>query len=88
MFPESISCTNPQGGLFTWLTFPQGIDATALMKDRTLPEAKVAYVPGGSFYPNHEEKNHCRMNYSCMSEEKIVEGVSRLGMILRETMKK
>lgn len=87
IFPKNIIFTNPQGGLFTWLTFPENIDAAALMKERTLPEAKVAYVPGASFFPINEEKNHCRMNYSCMPEEKIVEGVTRLGMILKETMR-
>ncbi len=86
MFPEGISCTNPQGGLFTWLTFPESIDATALMKNRTLPDAKVAYVPGSSFYPVQPELNHCRMNYSCMPEEKIVEGITRLGMILKDVL--
>lgn len=83
-FPKSISYTNPEGGLFTWLTFPEDVDATRLMKERTLPEVKVAYVPGASFYPVDEEKNHCRVNYSCMSEEKIIEGMGKLGRILRD----
>ncbi len=83
-FPKSISYTNPEGGLFTWLTFPQDVDATRLMKERTLPEVKVAYVPGASFYPIDEEKNHCRVNYSCMSEEKIIEGMGKLGSILND----
>ncbi len=83
-FPKSVSYTNPEGGLFTWLTFPKEVDATRLMKERTLPEVKVAYVPGASFYPVDEEKNHCRVNYSCMSEEKIIEGMEKLGRILRD----
>lgn len=83
-FPKSVSYTNPEGGLFTWLTFPEDVDATRLMKERTLPEVKVAYVPGASFYPVDEEKNHCRVNYSCMSEEKIIEGMGKLGRILRD----
>lgn len=83
-FPKSVSYTNPEGGLFTWLTFPEDVDATRLMKERTLPEVKVAYVPGASFYPVNEEKNHCRVNYSCMSEEKIIEGMGKLGRILRD----
>lgn len=83
-FPEHVKYTNPQGGLFTWLTFHKDLDATALMKERTLPEAKVAYVPGATFFPVVEEKNHCRINFSCMSEEKIVTGITRLGKILHE----
>lgn len=83
-FPGNVSFTDPQGGLFTWLTFIKDLDAGWLMKERTLPEAKVAYVPGASFYPVIEEKNHCRVNYSCMSDEKIVDGITKLGRILKE----
>lgn len=83
-FPKNVSFTDPQGGLFTWLTLQKDIDTTWLMKERTLPEVKVAYVPGASFYPVNEERNHCRINYSCMSDEKIVEGITKLGKILKE----
>lgn len=83
-FPANVSYTNPQGGLFTWLTFIKDLDASWLMKERTLPEIKVAYVPGATFYPVNEEKNHCRVNYSCMSKEKIVDGITKLGKILKE----
>ena len=82
-FPAQVSATNPQGGLFTWLTLPAHIDAAALMRDRVLPEAKVAYVPGAAFFPAQAEQNHCRMNYSCMPEEKIVDGIHKLGDILK-----
>jgi len=83
-FPKDVRFTNPQGGLFTWLTFRKDLDATALMKERTLPDAKVAYVPGATFFPVVQEKNHCRINFSCMSEEKIMTGITRLGKILQE----
>ncbi|MFT8322139.1 MAG: PLP-dependent aminotransferase family protein [Bacillus sp. (in: firmicutes)] len=83
-FPESIQYTNPEGGLFTWLTLPKNIDTASLMKDRLLPEAKVAYVPGSSFFPGKQEHNHCRLNYSYMPEEKIVVGMTRLGKLLTE----
>jgi 2-aminoadipate transaminase len=82
-FPAQVSATNPQGGLFTWLTFPAHIDAAALMRERVLPEAKVAYVPGVAFFPVQAEQNHCRMNYSCMPEDKIVDGIHKLGDILK-----
>jgi 2-aminoadipate transaminase len=81
-FPPEVTYTNPEGGLFIWLTFPKHIDATELMK-RTLEEAKVAYVPGGTFFPNIQEANHCRMNYSGMSDDKIVQGISAFGKILK-----
>jgi 2-aminoadipate transaminase len=82
--PQSVRYTNPEGGLFTWLTFPDGVDTTRLMKERVLPEAKVAYVPGSTFFPVNEEANHCRLNFSYMSKENIVRGVTAFGHILKE----
>jgi DNA-binding transcriptional MocR family regulator len=80
-FPAHSTCTNPVGGLFAWATFPKEIDAAVLLKKAL--EQKVAFVPGEPFYPNGGNANHCRLNYSCMSEEKIVEGITRLGKVLK-----
>ncbi len=85
-FPKSIRWSDPQGGLFTWVTLPEGADASAIMRDRLLPEAKVAYVPGDSFFARNPLSNHCRLNYSCMPEEKIVDGISRMGAVFAQSL--
>jgi len=79
-FPEGVKFTRPHGGLFAWVELKEGLDAKAIMDD-CLKE-NVAYVPGGSFFPNGSHANYFRMNFSCMNEEKIVEGVKRLGKVL------
>jgi DNA-binding transcriptional MocR family regulator len=86
LFPPSVGFTRPEGGLFTWLTFPEGFDATAFMRDRALPEAKVAYVPGATFFANEQQPNHARVNYSGVSDERIVAGTTRLGELLRSAL--
>jgi 2-aminoadipate transaminase len=86
LFPPSVEFTRPHGGLFTWLTFPDSFDATAFMRDRALPEAKVAYVPGATFFANEQRANHARMNYSGVSEERITAGITRLGNLLRTAL--
>ena len=50
-FPDEVTFTDPQGGLFTWLTFPEAFDTEVFMRDHALPEAKVAYVPGRNVLP-------------------------------------
>ncbi len=85
-FPQEVSFTDPEGGLFTWLTFPQGFDAEAFMRARMLGEAKVAYVPGASFYPEAQEANHARVNYSGQSDERIVAGMTALGRVLKDEL--
>lgn len=84
-FPEGVTFTRTDGGLFTWVTLPEGIDAAKLMAEVVLPN-NVAYVPGEPFYPNGGNANHFRMNYSCMPEDRIVEGVKRLGNALTEAI--
>lgn len=85
-FPQEVAFTDPEGGLFTWLTFPQGFDAEAFMRARMLGEAKVAYVPGASFYPEAQEANHARVNYSGQSDERIVTGMTALGRVLKDEL--
>ncbi len=83
-FPGGIAFTDAQGGLFTWLTFPTGFDSEAFMRERALPRAKVAYVPGATFFPVRTEPNHARMSYSTQSDERIVAGISALGAELHK----
>ena len=85
-FPEGITFTYPEGGLFTWVTLPEGMDAKELMP-KVLAK-NVAYVPGGPFYPHGGNANHFRLNYSNMPEERIVEGIKRLAEVLKEELAK
>lgn len=77
--PAGVTWTVPDGGLFTWLTFPGGFDAEAFMRDELLPKARVAFVPGASFFPVAPRPNTARLNFSGASEDRIREGVRRLG---------
>ena len=81
-FPEGVTFTRPDGGLFTWVELPEHINARDVLK-RSL-ERNVAFVPGGSFFPNSVRENTLRLNYSNMPEDRIVEGLKRLGEILFE----
>lgn len=85
-FPEGITFTYPEGGLFTWVTLPEGMDAKELMP-KVLAK-NVAYVPGGPFYPHGGNANHFRLNYSNMPEDRIVEGIKRLAEVLKEKIGK
>lgn len=84
-FPAEVKYTYPVGGLFTWVELPSYIN-TKEMALQCL-EKKVAYVPGGSFFPNGGKNNCFRMNYSCMSDEKIIEGVKVLAEVIQANLK-
>ena len=85
-FPAGVTWTKPEGGLFTWVTLPEGVDAGKIAPK--LLEQNVAYVPGGAFYPYPGKENHFRLNYSNATEENLVEGIKRIGAVLTAELSK
>ena len=81
-FPKNLEYTIPQGGLFTWVTLPEHINTKEIMEECLLDN--VAYVPGGSFFPNGGHENCFRLNYSNMPDDKIVDGIERLAKVLHK----
>jgi 2-aminoadipate transaminase len=79
-FPRECQWTRPQGGLFLWVTLPDGSDADKLL-EQALQE-NVAFVPGGCFFANDGKagKRHLRLNFSNEQPERIREGIRRLGV--------
>jgi len=78
--PAGVRWTHPEGGLFLFLTMPEGFDAVKFY-DRAL-DAGVAYVAGEFFHPDRSGKNTMRLNFSFMSPERITEGVRLLADLL------
>jgi 2-aminoadipate transaminase len=85
-FPEAASFTRPQGGLFVWVTLPESVDTAAFMLDRLLPEAKVAYVPGATFFPVVQQHHHARVSFSGVPDDQLARGISRFGELLHEVL--
>jgi len=81
-FPENVKYTHPEGGLFLWVELPCYIKARELLL--TCLKENVAFVPGDSFFPNGGVENTLRLNYSNMSEERIIEGIKRLAKVIKE----
>ncbi|MFH1907803.1 MAG: PLP-dependent aminotransferase family protein [Chloroflexota bacterium] len=86
IFPSEVRWTHPEGGMFLWGILPQGMDAAEVLKIAI--QKKVAFVPGGSFHPNGGGENTMRLNFSFSSPDVIREGITRLGLTLREMVKK
>jgi 2-aminoadipate transaminase len=82
--PPEVRFVTPQGGLFLWLELPKNIQARTLSR-RGL-ECGVAAVSGEGFFPQAPEQNTMRLNFSCMSEDRIREGIHRLAGVLRQMM--
>lgn len=81
-FPKTVKYTRPRGGMFLWVTLPEGVSALSLFPKAL--EKKVAFVPGDPFYINMANTNTMRLNYTNADCRMIDEGIRRLGELLRE----
>jgi 2-aminoadipate transaminase len=84
-FPEEVRWTRPQGGLFLWVTLPDGFDSADLLKE-ALGQERVAFVPGAAFFPRGGGERTCRLNFSYMGEDMIDEGIRRLGSVIKRRL--
>lgn len=80
--PKGVSWTRPEGGMFIWVTLPEGMDATALLT-QALKEQRVAFVPGQAFYADRSNANTLRLSFSLASDSQIAAGITRLGEAIR-----
>jgi 2-aminoadipate transaminase len=84
-FPEGVGYTEPEGGMFLWITLPEGISSMELF-DLAIKH-KVAFVPGNPFYTyDVKSTNNLRLNFSCVDEKMIEVGMQRLAMAITELL--
>jgi 2-aminoadipate transaminase len=81
-FPEEVTWTKPDGGLFIWVELPQGVSSTKLLEEAV--KEKVAFIPGGCFFPLGGGENTIRLNFSNASFEEIETGIKRLGKVMKK----
>jgi 2-aminoadipate transaminase len=82
-FPETVTCTRPEGGLFLWATMPATADMFAFC--RQAAERKVAVVPGNAFNIDESAPSHSfRLNFSAPGDNQIEEGIAVLGELLKQ----
>jgi 2-aminoadipate transaminase len=83
---DGVSWTHPRGGLYVWLTVPEGLDTgrAGPLFARGL-EQGVLYVPGAYAFPEAPgpiPTNHIRLCYGVPGEAELAEGIRRLAAAL------
>ncbi|WP_312520111.1 PLP-dependent aminotransferase family protein [Massilia sp.] len=79
-FPAGVTWTEPEGGMFIWVTLPQQVDAMKLLEQSLA--ARVAFVPGAPFYANDPASNTLRLSFVTVPPERIREGIAVLGKLI------
>ena len=86
-FPDEVKFTRPKGGMFSWASCPDNIDANAMLIAAI--EKKVAYVVGSAFYANPElGRSKMRLNFTHPANDKIEVGIKVLSEVMEEFIKK
>lgn len=84
-FPDGVSFTRPEGGLFLWVELPVGTDAKALLQKAI--EQKVAFVPGTHFFALGGHDNTLRLNFSASTLPQIEKGMAVLRKLVSESLR-
>jgi 2-aminoadipate transaminase len=79
-FPAGVTWTQPEGGMFIWVTLPAHIDSTQLL-DQAIAQ-NVAFVPGAPFYATNPVRNTLRLSFVTVTPERIREGIEKLGKLI------
>jgi len=86
-FPSEVTWTHPDGGLFLWVTMPEGTNGNELLQAAI--RENVAFVPGDCFYPEEGKGLNCmRLNFSNATPDQIREGIRRLSIAVKMQMEK
>lgn len=83
--PAGVTWTEPQGGLFLFVTLPSHLDTDEIFKKAIIKN--VAFVAGSSFFCNNSGHNTMRINFSFSNEEEIETGVQRLSQVICDELK-
>ncbi|MEO8397219.1 MAG: PLP-dependent aminotransferase family protein, partial [Chloroflexota bacterium] len=83
-FPKEVTWTRPEGGLFLMVTMPAHLNARDVLKQALTQN--VAFVPCDDFFIGDAGHNTFRLNFSNAGPERIVEGIQRLGAVLKEAV--
>ncbi|KTQ97282.1 GntR family transcriptional regulator [Aureimonas ureilytica] len=83
--PEGVRWTKPDGGMFVWVTLPEGMDAVELLA-RSVAEARVAFVPGSAFHADGGGRNTLRLSFTLADERAVTQGIPRLADLIRRSL--
>jgi 2-aminoadipate transaminase len=81
-FPEEVTYTRPEGGMFLWGVLPNQLSAMELFERAV--KKQVVFVPGDPFYTTRQQTSTFRLNFSCVDETLAQEGIVRLGEAIKE----
>ncbi|KQC04060.1 MAG: aspartate aminotransferase [Methanoculleus sp. SDB] len=84
-FPDDITFTRPEGGMFIWVTFPEGISSVELFE--TAAKHNVIVLPGLPFYVDGAGDRSARFNFSNANPDQIRAGIDIIADVIEAIRK-
>ena len=81
-FPDDVTCTRPEGGMFLWAELKNGTSALDLFDEAV--KQGVVFVPGDPFYLDRTGSNSMRLSFSTLDESTITEGIEKLAQAINQ----
>lgn len=85
-FPADVKVVIPQGGIFLWMEFSEGVNTLEMFDE--IFKNNLAYVPGTFFYPDRSGLNTMRLNFCTNSEDVIETEMKKMGQLIQEYLMK
>lgn len=86
-FPEVVKHSSPDGGMYIWVTMPDGIDIEEFCKESAI-KFHIPITPGNGFCVVSPEKcTSMRFNFVKESMEDIKYGIRTVGKLMRQYIK-
>lgn len=85
-FPETVSRSSPDGGMYIWVTLPKGSDVQKFCKESAV-RLHIPITPGNEFCVIAPENcTGMRFNFAKESLEDIAYGIEQVGNLMRELL--
>jgi 2-aminoadipate transaminase len=83
-FPKGAKWVTPTSGVFVWVELEDDIDTIAALK-HAIEAEQIVFIPGHAFAidENARARRCMRLNFSYTSLERIEDGISRLGNVVK-----
>lgn len=79
--------SKPEGGFYVWCNLNKGLSSRELLRESFYE--KVAFIPGGTFFPEEiEGEAWLRLSFTYEKEDLIEEGIKRLSKAIKKLKKK
>jgi 2-aminoadipate transaminase len=83
-FRSEISWKKPSGGFSFWVSLPEWLSSTRLLKQAVAQG--IEFAPGNYFHVGRRESSNLRLAFSTLTQPQLRQGIRRLGNVMAQAL--